>query len=50
VDLNSDGIKEIATAPKAGLPPKVRRFEGAMKVLDGLFATATSFTGGIWLD
>jgi len=50
VDLNGDGIKEIATAPKAGLPPQVRRFDGALKVLDSLFATATSFTGGIWLD
>jgi hypothetical protein len=50
VDLNGDGIKEIVTAPKAGLPPQVRRFDGALKVLDSLFATATSFTGGIWLD
>jgi hypothetical protein len=50
VDLNADGIKEIATAPKGGLPPQVRRFDGALKVLDSLFATATSFTGGIWLE
>jgi hypothetical protein len=50
VDLNADGIKEIVTAPKAGLPPQVRRFDGTLKVLDSLFATATSFTGGIWLD
>ena len=47
---SSDGIKEIVTASKAGLPPKVRRFDEALKVLDGLFATATSFTGGIRLD
>jgi hypothetical protein len=50
VDLNADGIKEIATAPKAVLPPKVRRFDEALKVLDGLFTTVIDFTGGIWLD
>ena len=50
VDLNGDGIKELATAPKAGLPPQVRRFDGKLKVLDSLFATSSSFTGGIWLE
>ncbi|MCY2945235.1 MAG: MBG domain-containing protein, partial [Planctomycetota bacterium] len=50
VDTNGDGIKEIVTAPGKGMAPQVKRWDGKLKLLDSLFATTSSFTGGVWLD
>ena len=50
VDTNGDGIKEIVTAPGKGMAPQVKRWDGKLKLLDSLFATTNSFTGGVWLD
>ncbi len=49
-DQNGDGTKELLTAPGKGAAPQVKRFDAKLKLLDSLFAGATTFTGGINLS
>ena len=49
VDLNGDGVMEIAVAPGAGIAGLVQRFDHNLTLLDSFFALDSSYTGGVWL-
>ena len=46
-DVDGDGQAEIITAPRNGLMPKVKIFEGAGTLQKSLTVYAASFTGGV---
>ena len=49
VDLNGDGVMEIAVAPGAGIAGLVQRFDHNLTLLDRFFALDNSYTEGVWL-
>ena len=49
VDLNADGVMEIAVAPGAGIAGLVQRFDHNLTLLDSFFALDSSYTEGVWL-
>ena len=49
VDLNADGVMEIAVAPGAGIAGLVQRFDHNLTLLDSFFALDSSYTGSVWL-